>query len=117
MGNAEKRKRREKERQKERARRHAVAAAGPGAPDRIFYPYPTPEALIGVGPVIIAAWAVPQALAQALVAAGQPIPRPVEGLMLVDTGAQSTCISEAAAQALQLQPIPSHEDLRRRGPA
>jgi len=105
LGNAEKRKRREKERQKERARRHAVAAAGPGAPDRIFYPYPTPEALIGVGPVIIAAWAVPQALAQALVAAGQPIPRPVEGLMLVDTGAQSTCISEAAAQALQLQPI------------
>jgi predicted aspartyl protease len=105
LGNAEKRKRREKERQKERARRRAIAEGGPNAPNRIFYPYPTPEALIAIGPVIVAAWAIPQALAQALVAAGQAIPRPVEGLMLVDTGAQSTCISESAAQALGLQPI------------
>lgn len=105
MGNAEKRKKREKERQKERALRRAEEAAGPAIPNRIFYPYPTPEALIAVGPFLLAAWALPQPLRVALQAAGRPISRPVSGLMLVDTGAMSTCISEAAAQALGLQPI------------
>jgi hypothetical protein len=105
LGNAEKRKRREKERQKERARKRAEKSAGPSAPNRIFYPYPTPEALIAVGPLILAAWALPQTLIQALSAAGRPIPRPVEGVMLVDTGAMQTCISEVAAQALGLQPV------------
>ena len=105
MGDAEKRKRREKERQQERARRREREAAGPSVPNRIFYPYPSPEALISVGPVIMAAWALPQTLIRALSAAGRPVARPIEGLMLVDTGAMSTCISEAGAQALGLQPV------------
>jgi hypothetical protein len=51
------------------------------------------------------AWSVPEALARALVAAGRPVPAPVVGHMLVDTGASRTAIATHAAQSLGLRPI------------
>jgi predicted aspartyl protease len=41
-------------------------------------------------------------IASELIKQGRTIPPPVQGLALIDTGAGSTCIDEAAAQKLQL---------------
>ena len=57
------------------------------------------------GPLIIGAWSVPRALAAALTAAGQPGPAPVQGAMLVDTGATQTSMSRKAATQLGLTPL------------
>ena len=43
----------------------------------------------------------------ALVAANQPIPRPLNILALVDTGASCTCVDNEALQQLQLTPTGS----------
>jgi Aspartyl protease len=43
----------------------------------------------------------------ALQAAGQPIPHPVTVSLLIDTGAQGTCLDPAAVQSLALTPTGS----------
>lgn len=60
--------------------------------------------LTGVGPLIPCRWHVPRALEDGLALSGRVVPAPVAGAILLDTGAGSTCISQAAAQALQLKP-------------
>ncbi len=65
----------------------------------------TPAQLIGAGPLIAGDWTVPLALEKALQAAGRVVPPPVGGMLLVDTGASGTCISEAAGGALGLHPV------------
>lgn len=63
-----------------------------------------PEFLAGVGPVFMASWGVPRALADALAATGQPIPSPIPGAVLIDTGADGTAISLKVASELGLKP-------------
>jgi hypothetical protein len=58
-----------------------------------------------LGPLVKGAWAVPEALARGLLAAGRTVPAPVVGHMLVDTGASRTAIATHAAEALGLHPI------------
>ncbi|GIW41619.1 MAG: hypothetical protein KatS3mg076_2196 [Candidatus Binatia bacterium] len=48
---------------------------------------------------------VEQHIAQQLLQMGQSVPVPVSGLALIDTGATTTCVDEAAAQRLGLPVI------------
>lgn len=58
-----------------------------------------------VGPYVGAGWAVPPALETELRRQQKPVPAPVSGYLLLDTGAEKTCISMAAARKLELKPI------------
>ena len=103
---------------KKRARRHRKrdgvrdagrpadsAPPGPPVPNKFTVPYGTPAALALLGPLVRGTWSVPEALQRALLAAGRPVPAPVVGHMLVDTGASRTAIATHAAQSLGLHPI------------
>ena len=113
MGSSERREqlKREKKKRKDEARRQRAAATGaragqPGiAPTRFTVQYATPEALVAAGPLVNASWLVPPAHADALRGAGRSVPPAVDGAMLVDTGASSTCISQQAASDLGLLPV------------
>jgi hypothetical protein len=54
---------------------------------------------------VAATWQVPDVQARLLRDNGRPVPPPVSGYLLLDTGASKTCISSAVAQALGLTPI------------
>lgn len=47
-------------------------------------------------------WSIPKALERMLSARGRPIPSPVQGLLLLDTGASHTCIGAEVAHELGL---------------
>lgn len=57
------------------------------------------------GPVLLASWRLPQALSDQLLKEGKLVPDPVVGLLLVDTGASTTCIDNDVASQLSLTPI------------
>jgi hypothetical protein len=59
--------------------------------------------LMKSGPLIQAAWTLPKRRLFALHAASQSEPQPVQGLMLIDTGAQGLLIDAGAANELGLQ--------------
>src|SRR6266550_9212194 len=63
-----------------------------------------PDFLRAFGPLFLASWWIPSALAQTLAASGLGAPPPVSGAVLIDTGADGTCISIAAADRLGLKP-------------
>jgi hypothetical protein len=65
----------------------------------------SPETLEFVGPLVPAAWSLPAPQVELLKQAGRPIPAPFVGSLLIDTGAQRTCISLAAARTLGLKAI------------
>lgn len=56
------------------------------------------------GPLLLVYVAVSAPRAQALQAANQPIPPPVSGTFLLDTGASATCADPALLAGLMLQP-------------
>lgn len=62
-------------------------------------------ALLSQGPVVQVVLSVAQTIADQLLQQGLPVPTPVAGLALIDTGASSTCIDDASAQQLQLPAI------------
>jgi hypothetical protein len=57
------------------------------------------------GPIIKGAFSVPNALAPLLTAKGHPVPKPVEGYLLIDTGASTLCVAEAVTRELGLNPV------------
>jgi hypothetical protein len=63
--------------------------------------------LINNAPLLIAVLNVSQPRANALTAAGQPIPAMQRMTALVDTGASCTCVDPAIIQALNLSPTGS----------
>lgn len=63
-------------------------------------------ALAHIGPAIInVVWTIPEALASRLDATGRAAPPGIRGPILIDTGAQHTCIDEGVAHRLGLNPI------------
>ncbi|HLJ74661.1 MAG TPA: retroviral-like aspartic protease family protein [Thermoanaerobaculia bacterium] len=54
------------------------------------------------GAMLSAVWSVPRSLAEQLTAAGRPIPSPVPCAILLDTGANNTCICASVAKRLGL---------------
>jgi hypothetical protein len=99
----------EKKKRKDEERRRRAAEEqrkdGGRLLDRFSINYPTPEMLITGGPIAMATWRVPQALEMALQKAGRPVPPPIHGGLLIDTGATRTCIADDAAKDLGLTPI------------
>ena len=62
-------------------------------------------ALLQRGPVVQVSVSVEQNIAQQLLAQGLSLPTPERGIALIDTGATSTCIDDAAAARLNLPAI------------
>jgi predicted aspartyl protease len=54
------------------------------------------------GPCVQVTIGLAQSIASQLLQQGQSLPKPISGVALIDTGASSTCIDEAAAQQLSL---------------
>jgi hypothetical protein len=54
------------------------------------------------GPIVQVTIGVEQNIAQQLLLQGMPLPQPVPGVALIDTGATSTCIDEAIAEKQNL---------------
>ena len=79
-------------------------ASSTATPTFIDFTYPTPATLTAVGPLIPGAWTIPAALEAWYHRTDTPLPTPVSGFLLVDTGASSTCISLDAANELGLLP-------------
>lgn len=73
----------------------------PKPPQDFTYNY-EPDVLEHVGPMFIAGWSVPEALAAKLLEEGKLVPEPIFGAILLDTGATATCISQRVAEALGL---------------
>jgi hypothetical protein len=64
-----------------------------------------PDALVSIGPHVAATWTVPPVVADWLRRAGRAVPPPVNGYVLVDTGASVTCIDQDVAELqLKLRP-------------
>jgi predicted aspartyl protease len=62
-------------------------------------------ALISRGPVLQVTLSIPKVIAQELVKQDMTVPEPIAGVALIDTGASTTCIDDAAAQKLGLPVI------------
>lgn len=68
-----------------------------------------PGPLIQVGAVFHIEVHVPPQIAQALSDQGKPIPAPVPGMGLIDTGATLTAVHQPALQSLGLNPVSTVE--------
>ncbi len=64
-----------------------------------------PDHLANVGPRLPVQIGITEKLASALAARGQPIPAPVEGYALFDTGASRTCADESVLKSLGISPV------------
>jgi len=81
---------------------HTQLTAQGQTPDGSAIHLPSTIALIQRGPIVQVTIGVEQNIAQQLLLQGIPLPQPVPGIALIDTGATSTCIDEAIAQKLKL---------------
>lgn len=66
---------------------------------------PPPIAILQRGPLVPVSVSVEQNIAQQLLSQGIALPVPERGFALIDTGATSTCIDDAAAAKLGLPTI------------
>jgi len=71
-------------------------------PDGKIVQVPGAHGLVQRGPCVQIVISVPDQFAAELAKQGKPVPTPVSGLALIDTGATSTCIDEEAAKKLGL---------------
>ena len=74
-------------------------------PDGKTIAIPSGTALMQRGPIVQVTIGVEQNIAQQLLSQGIPLPQPVPGVALIDTGATSTCIDEEVAKQLNLPVI------------
>src|ERR1035438_10172703 len=72
----------------------------PGQPLQV-----SPEMLASVGPIIQIQIEVPIALAENLRLTNQPIPNPIDGIALIDTGASITSIHAPILIGLGINPV------------
>jgi hypothetical protein len=68
-------------------------------------PQMAPQHLAANGPVLQVQIEVPTALAAALQKTNQPIPNPVDGMGLIDTGASITSIDQSVFVSLGVNPV------------
>ena len=66
---------------------------------------PNAGLLLSLGPQVSVQLEVPDALAQQLKATNMPIPPPVKGMALIDTGATMTAVDAGVVAALGVNPI------------
>lgn len=93
---------RNRKRQKNIAQaKHRSHYVPPKPPTKFNYVYGA-DPLHAHGPLLVGSWGIPKSLADAMAKAGHKVPPRVRGVLLLDTGATSTCISTKAAQQLGL---------------
>ena len=75
--------------------------------------------LEAVGPLIDVKLMPSQSAAQARSKAGQPVPRPIQAVAMIDTGASASVVKEGICQQLGLNPVgqvaintPSHDNIQ-----
>lgn len=66
---------------------------------------PFPKGLQVAGPIVPVQVEVPVALASQLQQAGQPVPTPIPGLALIDTGASVSAVDTSVIQRLGIHPV------------
>lgn len=64
-----------------------------------------PNVLVQTGPLLQVEVSIPPTLARFLTAQNQPIPPPVTGWALIDTGATSSCVDSKTITSLGVKPI------------
>jgi predicted aspartyl protease len=84
---------------------HTQYAAEAQQPDGTKVAVEPRVALALQGPVIQVILSLASSFATALVQQGSVVPNPTSGMGLIDTGAATTCIDDAAAQAMNLPVI------------
>ena len=65
----------------------------------------TPALLSQHGPIIDVAISIPQALAELYTRQNKPIPSPIAGIGLIDTGATRSCVHDSIMRQLGVNPI------------
>ncbi|MBV8543611.1 MAG: retroviral-like aspartic protease family protein [Acidobacteria bacterium] len=60
------------------------------------------HALVAQGPCVQIIFGLAASLATQIIQQGHPVPNPVSGMGLIDTGASTTCIDNSTAQAMGL---------------
>ncbi len=104
-------KRRAAKKERNRIKRMAASTGrtqrpqAPKAPLTLMVNFPGADGLARSGPIVVATWSVPTALAKILAQSGHAVPKPIVGHMLVDTGASKTCIADDVAAELGLKPV------------
>ena len=76
---------------------------------------PNPQGLVADGPSLAIRITLPQSLEDFLTKSGMPIPSPVDGVALVDTGATYSALDEDVARQLGLQPVGTIDTLTAAG--
>ncbi len=66
---------------------------------------PGPSALNQIGPILPVEIAIPTALSKYLASQNQPIPAPITGIALIDTGATRSCADNEVMIKLGVNPI------------
>jgi predicted aspartyl protease len=66
---------------------------------------PNPGLLGQLGPQVVVQVEVPTALAKLLSGSGQPVPPPVTGRALIDTGATASAVDASVVAALGVKPV------------
>lgn len=74
-------------------------------PDGKVVQVPPSVALLQHGPIVQIIVGLAQSFADQLLQQGHPLPQPISGNALIDTGASTTCIDDQAAQNLGLPAI------------
>ncbi len=75
------------------------------APDGTDIPIPPSVVMMQRGPCVQTTIGLADVIAQQILQQGKPLPTPISGFALIDTGASSTCIDDAIAQQLGLPVI------------
>ena len=78
---------------------------------------PNPSGLLQVGAILPVEVHVPDIIANQLTSSGQPVPNPVSGMALIDTGCTLTSVDDQAMQSLNLPPVNVVNTLTASGPA
>jgi hypothetical protein len=81
---------------------HCQLNAVANGPDGRQISLPAAQALVLRGPVVQVMISVPADIAEKLAKESKPIPSPVSGFGLIDTGASGSCVDEEVAKKLQL---------------
>lgn len=84
---------------------HIQIQAAKQGPDGKQIPVSAATALRDLGPMIQVTLSLESNAEKGLLAEGKPVPTPISGMALIDTGAMRTCIDDATAQKLGLPVI------------
>jgi predicted aspartyl protease len=84
---------------------HTQLAGQGKTPDGKLFQVPPAVELQQRGPVVQVAVTLQESMVTALTQQGKPIPHPVDGWALLDTGASNTCVDEEEAEKMKLPVI------------